>query len=98
MVERSLQYRATFAFEPIKNLVRGDFAHQYEERRGSGLNGDSGLLHPFVVNADIGQISAERAGTRRQGQRQQGASKKIRPISAPHKVPVTAPAAVVLIS
>jgi len=26
------------------------------------LNGGSGLLHPFVVNADIGQISAERAG------------------------------------
>jgi hypothetical protein len=26
------------------------------------LNGGSGLLHPFVVDADISQISAERSG------------------------------------
>src|SRR5258708_19399660 len=62
MVERSLEHRAAFAFEPVKNLVCRDLAHQYEERRGSGLNGGSGLPQPFVVNADIGQISAERAG------------------------------------
>src|SRR6476660_907661 len=34
----------------------------YEERCGSGLNGGCGLFHPFVVDADIRQISAERAG------------------------------------
>jgi hypothetical protein len=62
VVARSFQYRAAFAFEPLKDLVRRDFAHQYEERCGSRLNGGGGLFHPFVVNADISQISAERAG------------------------------------
>ena len=54
--------RAALAFEPLKDLVRRDFAHQYEKRCGPGLNGGGGLLHPFVVDADIRQISTERAG------------------------------------
>src|SRR6185312_11400844 len=62
VVERSFQYRAAFAFEPLKDLIRRDFAHQYEERCSPRLNGGGGLLHPFVVNADIRQIPAERAG------------------------------------
>ena len=53
MVERSLEHSAAFAFEPVKNLVCRNFARQYEERRGSGLNRSSGLLDPFVVDAYV---------------------------------------------
>src|SRR3954469_4400481 len=53
MVERRFQDGAAFALEPFKYFVGGDLANQDEQRCGAGLDCGSGILHKFVVDADI---------------------------------------------
>src|SRR5438034_11157889 len=74
MVERRLEHRTALTLEPLKHFVCGYLPHQHEERCRSGLDGSSSFFHPFVVDTNIGQISAKRAGRcaeGRTGQRHQ---------------------------
>ncbi|SDJ62953.1 cAMP-binding domain of CRP or a regulatory subunit of cAMP-dependent protein kinases [Bradyrhizobium sp. Rc2d] len=71
MVERRLQHSAAFTLETFKHFVGRHLANQHEEGSGSGLNGGSRFLHPFVLDADIGQISAKSAGRRTEGSARQ---------------------------
>src|SRR3954447_13546131 len=64
MIKRRFQYNAAFAFETLEHLIGCYLAYQDEKSSAVRFYRGGSLLHPFVVNPDVRQISAESAGRR----------------------------------
>src|SRR6516165_5642661 len=74
VVEGGAQHRAADTLKTRQHLVGGHFADQQEQRRVARLQALRNILHELVVDADIRQGAAERAGgcaDRRAGERHQ---------------------------
>src|SRR5215469_7844061 len=67
MIQRGLQHRSAFALETFEHLVGGDLPQKDEQRRRSGLDDGRRLFHEFVVDAEIGQSTADSTAGGAQG-------------------------------
>jgi hypothetical protein len=86
-------YRTPGASQCGKDLVGRHLADQQEQRGIAGLQRPRRLPHKVVVDAEIGQLSAERAGSSTKCAPASGIMNN-RPISEPHNTPETAPRAI----